>query len=182
MRLTHPYPPLTDGVVWLRAPREDDAEAVCAACQDPEIKRWIPVPDPYSLADAKAFISQSLAATRQGLTLNTFAFDRGGTLLGSFGVPQLDRKTRTAEIGYWVAAEARGRGVAVRATRLLAAWLAGEQGFRTIELVIHRDNPQSRRVAEKSGFKDTGELRSLPRPRPGEESQERSFIVYAWNV
>jgi RimJ/RimL family protein N-acetyltransferase len=159
---------------------ESDAEAVCAACQDPEVTRWNGIPTPYGLEDAKSFIAQTLRETREGATVNTFATGRDGTLIGSFGVAAIDRSTRTAEIGYWVAAEARGRGVAPRAVVLLRDWISGAHGIRTVELVIHRDNAPSRRVADKAGFADTGERRPRPRPRPGEESPERSHIVYAW--
>src|SRR4051812_44126605 len=41
----------------LREPRADDAEAIAAACADPEIPRFIPfVPSPYTLDDAHAFV------------------------------------------------------------------------------------------------------------------------------
>ena len=49
---------LTDGSLLLRLPEERDAEAICAACQDPEIARWIPaVPQPYTGQSARDFIS-----------------------------------------------------------------------------------------------------------------------------
>ena len=51
-----PDPPLCDEAVLLRLPRPDDAEAIAAACSDPEIARWIPVPVPYSLDDALDFV------------------------------------------------------------------------------------------------------------------------------
>ena len=39
---------LSDGTVTLRPWQADDAPAVHAACQDPEIQHWIPViPRPY---------------------------------------------------------------------------------------------------------------------------------------
>ncbi len=44
---------LTDGVVTLRAWAPGDAPAVFAACQDPEIQRFLPVPRPYTEAVAR---------------------------------------------------------------------------------------------------------------------------------
>ena len=62
--LFRPFPPpespLTDGIVILRLPREADAPAIAAACRDPEIARWIPVPVPYDLEDARAFVAAAI--------------------------------------------------------------------------------------------------------------------------
>ena len=45
--LPEPDPPLSDGVVTLRTFGPDDADQIFAACQDPIIQRYIPVPRPY---------------------------------------------------------------------------------------------------------------------------------------
>ena len=179
LRLTHPYPPLTDGVVLLRAPRESDAEAVRAGAQDPEIARWTSVPEDYALEHAQAYIADSLAAVREGRRVNLLAFRRDGAFVGAYGTPVLDRGTSTAELGYWVAADMRGQGLGTRALVLFRDWLHEAQGFRTLELLIRIDNPRSRRMGERAGFVDTGERRPNPRPAPGEESMERNYVVLA---
>ena len=50
-------PTLRDGEFVLRPKRPDDADALTAACQDPEISRWTLVPSPYTRADANRFIA-----------------------------------------------------------------------------------------------------------------------------
>jgi hypothetical protein len=57
--LRHPDPPLSDGVITLRAKTGTDADALTAACQDPEIPRWTRVPVPYLRADALAYLAGS---------------------------------------------------------------------------------------------------------------------------
>ena len=47
-------PTLRDGDLVLRPKRPEDADALTAACQDPEIPRWTFVPSPYTRADAEA--------------------------------------------------------------------------------------------------------------------------------
>jgi RimJ/RimL family protein N-acetyltransferase len=76
---------------------------------------------------------------------------------------ELDRAPGYGELGYWVAADARGRGVATRAVELLSRWARDELGLTRLEIRAHRDNVGSRRVAEKAGYRDTGELVALPR-------------------
>jgi RimJ/RimL family protein N-acetyltransferase len=161
-------PTLRDDVLVLRPARPDDADAIVAACQDSEIPRWTAVPSPYTRADAEAFIAAGAQECAAGKAINLLAVDpHDGRLLGSVAAMELDRAPGYGELGYWVAAEARGRGVATRAVRLLAQWAERELGLTRLELLVHEDNLASRRVAEKAGFRDTGNLRVSPRAGPG---------------
>ena len=81
-------------------------------------------------------------------------------LLGSVGIVHLDREERRCELGYWVAREARGRGVATRAVRMLSAWAFENLPTDLIEIHAEPDNAASRRVAERVGFRFEGVLRS----------------------
>jgi RimJ/RimL family protein N-acetyltransferase len=168
-------PTLRDGDIVLRAIRASDLAAITAACQDPEIPRWTNVPSPYTRADAETHFAATATDAPGGRAARLVAVDaRDGTLLGSFSLLELDREPGYGEIGYWVAAGARGRGVATRAVRLLAAWAHDELGLERIEVIAHRDNLPSRRVAEKAGFIATGELR----PAPRSDSTEAHYLVH----
>jgi RimJ/RimL family protein N-acetyltransferase len=168
---------LTDGVITLRPPGDQDGDALCRECQDPEIQRWTGVPSPYRREHAIEYLERVKVQEREGKLAAFVAVD-GDELLGSFSVMELDRAPRYGEIGYWVAASARGRGVASRAVTLLRDWSASELGLELIELVIHEDNAPSRRVAEATGFLDTGERRPAPRR---EEPGPANHAVYAWS-
>ena len=170
-------PTLRDGDLVLRPKRLEDADAITAACQDPEIPRWTFVPSPYTRADAEAFLASSAEEEAAGKSAGFLAVDaRDDRLLGSFSVMELDREPGYGEIGYWVSAGARGRGVATRGVRLLAGWAREELGLTRIDILPHKDNAPSRRVAEKAGFVDTGEL--VGAPRGGVE--EPIYAVYVW--
>lgn len=172
-------PTLRDGDLVLRPKRPDDADAITAACQDPEIARWTFVPSPYARADAEQHIATSAVEAEAGRSAGLLAVHaRTGALLGSFSLMKLDREPGYGEIGYWVAAGARGRGVATRAVRLLADWGRRELRLTRIEILPHAENGPSRRVAERAGFHDTGELRASPRAA-GEDATD---AVYAWNA
>lgn len=69
-------------------------------------------------------------------------------------------RMRTGHVGYWCAAEARGRGVATRALRLLSRYGFEELGLQRLELITDPDNLASQRVAEKVGYRREGVLRS----------------------
>jgi RimJ/RimL family protein N-acetyltransferase len=145
---------LQEGRLVLRPWREEDAPAVCAACQDEEIQRWIPlIPRPYTLDDARAFVNDEL-----GLGPHQFAITEDGRVVGAIGMGV--NQFGTGHIGYWCAAEARGRGVVTRALRMLCRYGLGEPGLGRLELVTDPENLASQRVAEKAGFKREGVLRS----------------------
>jgi len=173
-------PRLSDGEIALRPIGEADIPDIVAACADPEIPRWTRVPSPYTREDAAQFLAGAAteAAAGQGVVLAVcdVARDR---LIGTVGLMEVDRPRGHGEIGYWTAAPARGRGVTARAVVLLRDWAHAELGLSTIELLPHRDNHASQRVAERAGFADTGEVRSLPRMPPG---KQKGYKVYAWRA
>jgi RimJ/RimL family protein N-acetyltransferase len=173
-------PTLRDGDLLLRPKLPGDADALTAACQDPEISRWTLVPSPYTRADADHFIAISEQEAAAGTAVHLIAVDaEDGRLLGSFSVMELDREPGYGEIGYWVAKEARGKGVASRAVVLLRDYAVTELGLEVIELIIHEGNTLSQRVAERTGFLDIGEKRIAPRQEGG---TARDHMVYAWTA
>lgn len=79
--------------------------------------------------------------------------DAGGALLGSLGI-RVDG--HRAELSYWIAAPARGRGVATDALAAGAEWAARLPGVVEVFLVTHPENVASQRVASKAGFVAAG--------------------------
>lgn len=139
------------GWLTLRPWRPDDLSFVYDACQDPEIQRWTTVPSPYRAVDAATFLHLAADAARAG-TGTWLAIEAIETseLLGSISLK--DGAGGRGEIGYWVAAEARGRGVASQALDGLAAWALGELGLDEVWLLVAEGNVASRRAAERAGF------------------------------
>jgi RimJ/RimL family protein N-acetyltransferase len=143
---------LEDEVVLLRPFERQDVPAIVLACQDPEIPRWTSVPRPYTESDALAWLE---SREEESFAVVDRASDE---LLGSIGVRFLG--DGIAEVGYWVAKESRGRGVATRALALAAAWVFENEGVARLQLRADTENAASQRVAEKAGFVREGVLRS----------------------
>ena len=91
----------------------------------------------------------------------SLAISAAGTdeLLGSVSLFRIDRLHDNAEMGYWVAARARGRGVAVTAVRALTDWSFTILGLARVQLFHAVENPASCRVAEKAGYRLEGTAR-----------------------
>jgi len=148
-------PELRDEDVVLREWRLDDAEAVCAACQDQELLYWIPsIPRPYTIEDAEMFVTGAL----DYVDPHRFAITQGTTVVGSIGMS--DNKRGTGHIGYWCARDVRGRGITTRALRLLCRHAFEDLSMERLELVTDTANGASQRVAEKVGFQREGVMRS----------------------
>jgi RimJ/RimL family protein N-acetyltransferase len=138
----------------LRPLRREDAGAIAAGCADPDVPRFIPlVPRDYTLADAERFLDVVLAVAPDDPE-RTFAIADGSSdeLLGIATV----RVREGGSVGYWLAPEARGRGLATEAVRALVEWVTGDQRVRWLTLTAHPDNAASQRVAEKAGFRRLG--------------------------
>ncbi|OKI87633.1 GNAT family N-acetyltransferase [Micromonospora sp. CB01531] len=149
-----------DGLL-LRPWRAEDADAVYRACQDPDIQRWTTVPRPYRPEHALDFVARrSAAAWADGSGAEFAVCDAAtGELLASCGLVSIDRGLGSAEVGYWTAPWARGRGVAVRATRAVARWAFDVGKLRRLIWQAEIGNHASRLVALRAGFRIEGELR-----------------------
>lgn len=153
-------PLLTDGVVTLRAWRPDDLAATLAACNDPVLAAWLPIPQPYTEAVGRYWLDVLVPEQWAGQERLPLAIAGPAGLLGGVSVRLRERQHGIAEVSYWVAARARGAGVAGRAALLAARWAFADLGVHRLELLADVRNAASQRVAEKAGFTREGVLRS----------------------
>jgi RimJ/RimL family protein N-acetyltransferase len=135
--------------------------ALAGLLDDPAVLRFTRVPEPVPAG----FIDSWMAAYERGRdegSMEGFVIADGtGAVLGLAVVPRIDRETRTAELGYVVAPQARGRGVAGAALLQLTDWAFQELGALRLELMISPENGPSQRVAQRCGYVHEGTLRSL---------------------
>jgi len=144
----------------LRPPAASDVDAIVVACSDEEMARFIPLmPSPYARSDAEWWIERCGQVWRDGEACPFVIVDASsGELLGA-----IELRPSDGTLGYWVAAAARGRGVATSALRLVCEWHAE----RPLTLTTHPDNVASQRVAEHAGFRRIGTTTDHPAFRDG---------------
>lgn len=161
-RIVLPAEPLIDGPTALRAWRDSDLQPLVAACQDREISRWTRVPFPYGPADARNYLLQRHDALHAGVSA-PFAVVAAGDrdrLLGSISLMRFSWKNERAEVGYWLAGDARGQGHMTRAVGLITNWGFAHLSLHRIDLMAATGNPASQQVAERCGFTREAVLRS----------------------
>lgn len=164
-----PDPPLAAGGIVLRTLEPRDIPWITAACSDRELSRYVPgIPYPYAESDAQAFIERAARAWADGGEA-TFVISNvpDGTGLGTIGLHLAARDTGLAEVGYWLAKEARGRGAATIAVQLVSRWAFAVVGIDRLSLQTAPENMASQRVAERAGFTREGLLRAWMPTRDG---------------
>lgn len=133
------------------------------AFSDPVVQRFSwPRTTPYTEADARDYFVEQEQARLRGEELS-FALaepEDDDVVLGGGSLYDIDPEQGRAAVGCWLAPEARGRGVATHAVRLIARWAFEDMDVARLELTCGPDNHASQRVAERCGFTREGVLRS----------------------
>ena len=154
----------------LRPGFPEDAPALAAAIGHKSIARNLAnVPWPYRMRDAEAF----LASPRDPVLPSLLIFERtpgAPQLVGACGLGR--RPSGAVEMGYWIAREHWGRGLATEACGALID-IARTLGFSAVEGSHFIDNPASARVLEKLGFEPRGLIAPRMSCARGEEVPAR---------
>jgi RimJ/RimL family protein N-acetyltransferase len=161
MTTTFPNISISTERLVLRPFDDADTDALTEMMNDEMITAWTSVPQPYTRADAFAWIRRLAPAERTGgrgivLAVTEFLTQR---LVGSVQLRGTDWRVRSAELAYVTAPWARGEGYASEAALAVAQWLFHDQDFERMELRTAADNTASQQVAQKIGCISEGVLR-----------------------
>ena len=160
----------------LSVPTGDDLNRITEICQDADIQEWTFVPRNYQRSDAEFFVEQVVAkGWSEGRELNWAIreADAGAPpdLVGMLGITLSGpENARTGEVGYWLAAAARGRGTMTRAVAALIDTAFDPSGPLALSALrwrcdIHETshgpvpNWASWKVAWSLGFQREGQVR-----------------------
>ena len=145
----------------LRLPRSEDLRGLMAAFTDGELSEADNI-SPFrrdELAEGRPYLPALVASGR--LAPLVVADVESGVILGGGTLHHLDPERGSIEIGYWLLPRARGRGIATKVARVLAAH-AFTLGVQRVAAYVTLDNLESERVLERAGFTREGVIRSLP--------------------
>ncbi|MGX4694060.1 GNAT family N-acetyltransferase [Streptomyces sp. JNUCC 63] len=167
-RLPAEATPSAPGLI-LRPWSEADAAELIETYRDDALRRWAS-PAVDDEAGAARWIRERQRDREDGNRLAFAVLEPHGPaggerLVGNAVVKGIGPGAVSAEVGYWTAAHARGRGVAPRALRALTDWAFdafGDEGLTRLELLHQVDNTASCHVARKCGYELTGTLPAAP--------------------
>ncbi|QBS39460.1 GNAT family N-acetyltransferase [Nocardia sp. CS682] len=154
----------------LRPWRLDDLPALVAAHRDPGLRRWL-ASHLVDETDARNWVDAQVDGWIDG-TRFSFAVVSADDDHSPVGHVVVKMTTAgVAEVGYWTAAHARGRGIAARAVETVSRWALAEQNMvrlNQLELLHAKDNHASCRVANKCGYTLQDLLPAAPPTFPGD--------------
>jgi ribosomal-protein-serine acetyltransferase len=106
------------------------------------LARWLPWAAEQTLADTETFVAAS-----------------EGAIVGVVGFHEVDWVSRNTRIGYWLAAEAQGRGTMTTVVHALIEYAFFEWELHRVEIRAAPGNRRSRAIPERLGFREEGLLR-----------------------
>jgi [ribosomal protein S5]-alanine N-acetyltransferase len=149
----------------LRPLTPDDAVTVARLAGSREIAHTtISIPHPYSENQAREWI---MAHTGQFATGKEIVFGvvtgEDAQLIGAVGLREIDAEHSQAELGFWIAVQAWGKGYATEATRRVIRYAFEELKLNRVYAHHMVRNPGSGQVLEKLGMRREGLLRQRVR-------------------
>jgi ribosomal-protein-serine acetyltransferase len=123
------------------------------------LRRWLPWLDSNTTQeDTRRFIDQAREryASRESLEMGIW---HQGFLVGVVGFHEFDWPSRRGSMGYWLDAQAQGKGLMTRSCRALIEHAFAELGLNRVEIRCAPDNLRSRAIPERLGFRQEGWLR-----------------------
>jgi RimJ/RimL family protein N-acetyltransferase len=152
--LAVPDPPLGDSLVSLRPPDERDIAAIERGAHDADVIRAFGRPS----MSGEQLLELNRSRWERGEAATFAICDAVGSCVGHVFVNLSGE--RRGSVGYWLLPEARGKGLASRALKLVSRWALRDLALIRLVLLTEPSNRQSRRVAEANGFLEEGVLRS----------------------
>lgn len=156
-----------DGRHSCRPWRPDDAPAVRAAFDCPDIQRWHVRrmdSDDEALSWIEGWTRRWAAETDASWAIVDGRDDRP---IGQVGLRVIDLPEASAHLSYWVVPTARGAGIAGRAAAALTGWAFGALRMNRLCIVHSTANAASCRVATGVGYPLEGLLRRSLRHADG---------------
>ncbi len=107
---------------------------------------------PWTEAQTEEFISRQMRSfSERSFCLWKLVLKSTGILSGFCGIQQL-AATDEIEIGWWLASELWGKGIATEAARAVLTDAFGRVGLTRVVAIARPENAASRRVMEKTGM------------------------------
>lgn len=166
----------------LRPLREADLDELVQICTDPETVRWTTVPLNYTRDDAQTFLTFTQRAAAAGREL-TWAIDDSGVLAGAISLRLPEGSANApgtyADLGFYTAAQMRGRGIMTDAVRTVLGFSFDPLGLGldTIGWAALVGNAASERVAVKAGFTNITDGTSTSAARPDKYGNRKAVAV-----
>ena len=155
-----PMPIVTDRIL-LRVPQAGDGEVLFEGMKETfdQLQQWM---NPWAkelgtvdTAEATCRRAQARFLLREDIMILAFEKD-SNNFVGASGLHRFDWTLRRFEIGYWVRANAQGKGYATEITNALTRFAFKQLEARSVMIGHAAGNDRSKNVIRKLGFELEG--------------------------
>lgn len=150
--------PMSDGQIYLRAYRTEDAEALSAMTSRDEIyETTYNIRRDFDPEHAKWWIKFNSNCRRTGTSYEFGIFECAtDALVGNIGMVNVNSRCRHATLAYYILPEKWGQGIATRAGYIILGYAFGKLKLNRVNAICMIHNIASRRVLDKLGFEFEG--------------------------
>jgi ribosomal-protein-serine acetyltransferase len=166
-----------DEEIFLRLHEERRAEALFRLTDEnrDHLRPWLPWVDATTSPDeTRTFIRETLLKLAEAKEYGFEVLYRD-ELVGAIGL-RVVHEAKETEVGYWLSANAQGRGIISRATSALVRFSFDDLRMNRVVIKCARDNVRSRAVPERLGFTLEATLRERD-VVPGRDARDQ--VVYS---
>jgi RimJ/RimL family protein N-acetyltransferase len=146
-------------VIFLREYADSDLDKLVNLANNQNVSRYLvsTFPYPYTRDDAEWWIGTG--SKQNGVITRVIEYQ--GLFVGSVGInPQSGWRDHLGEIGYWVAENYWGKGIATAALRQMTEYCFETHNFRKLYAPVLAPNAASMKVLEKCGYQREAILKS----------------------
>lgn len=112
-----------------------------------------------TVEDSRSFLKNAIRFSHGGQELHTLIIYKG-KIIGLVGFSAIQTKNQQGEIGYWIAENMQGKGIATKAAKRLIDYGFKHLNFNRIIIRVSTENLKSQQIPQRLGFIHEGTLRS----------------------
>ena len=198
-------PTLKSDTLTMRPMRPSDAEDIYRAVQDPEIPKFTTLPADYPidlaiefantraaasfvnktelvfviedsrLENSSASTSTSTSDSKSANLASGYPYSNG--FAGVMSLHTIDIPNHRSEIGYWMAKEARGKGIGTRAGSMITEYGLMTMGFNRIDGIVDVRNEASKQLLLNAGYEFEGIMKKYVTRRDGSQIDMALFAA-----
>ena len=146
--------------LYLRAVERDDTDSFQAWMNDQEIVRNLLLHRPMTREDEARFTERASTGADPSEAVFAIVRKKGGLLLGSTGLHDIDWRRRVAAFGIEIGRkEEWGKGYGTEATELVVAYAFRELNMHRVWLLVYEYNTRGIGAYKRAGFRTEATLR-----------------------
>jgi RimJ/RimL family protein N-acetyltransferase len=143
--------------VFLKPLQKSDGPGLFRFIHEPEVGRFMFLPQPYRRKDMAEFIARARKSARTGeLLMFTIRRYDSDEPMGAVGIMRPKQHPLTADLGYWLGKPFWGQGIMTQAVKLALAFCFDTLKVHRVGVSYLEGNEGSRRVIEKCWFRREG--------------------------